>query len=297
MSSVEHIRNTCVLCGASSFKRLFGRNHFLIKCRNCGMVSARMIPTEEELKAYYLEYPSYDSISPLTLQRYNEILDKLEPYRKSNSLLETGCGFGFFLEAARMRKWQVTGTELSGNALAECRRKNIPVSEHLEDLIRENKIFDAVVSLEVIEHLKDPVEQVSKYARLLRPSGVLYVTTPNFNSFSRRLLGRKWNVILYPEHIHYFTPDTIHRMLKDEFLKIENQTSGISPARIISTFRSHKPRKGKDLENYDFNEVDRQLRDNIEKTVLLRLIKRLINSLLAALKSGDSLKILYQKKA
>ncbi len=262
------------------------------------MVSANTIPTEKELKDYYHEYPSYNKISPLTLQRYNEILDMLEPYRKNNKLLETGCGFGFFLEAAKKRNWDVAGTELSENALVECKRKNIPVSEKMENLLSTSEnSFDVIVSLEVIEHLKEPLKEVNLYARLLRNEGALYVTTPNFNSLSRRIVGKRWNVILYPEHIHYFTPHSIHYLLKNNFNKIFNQTSGVSPARLMYTIRSKSAVKGKELENYDFNEVDRQLRDNIEKTILLRLIKKFVNYILAKLRSGDSLKILYQKKA
>ncbi len=297
LSLSNKVRSACILCGKSSFKNIFGKKHFLFKCRNCGMVSARTIPTSEELKDHYFDYPSYESIPPLTLKRYNDILNMLEPYRKNNNLLETGCGFGLFLEVAKGRNWNVSGTELSEAALIECRKKKIPVTENIEQLLQQkNMKFDVVVSLEVIEHLTDPVAEVSMYAKLLRPEGALYITTPNFNSFTRRLLGRFWNVISYPEHLHYFTSRTIHQLLENDFTKIKNQTAGISPARMIYAIRSMGSHKVKNVE-YDYNEADRHFSDNIEKTILLRLIKKAINYCLAKMKLGDSLKVLYQKKA
>src|SRR4051794_32893172 len=125
MSLKNNVRKKCILCGGSGFKYPFGESHFLVKCKNCGMVSSGIIPTDDELLSYYDKYPSYETVSALTLNRYNEILDMLEGFRSTNHLPESGCGFGFFLEEARKRNWIVKGVELSHSALAECRRKDI----------------------------------------------------------------------------------------------------------------------------------------------------------------------------
>jgi SAM-dependent methyltransferase len=290
-------RTNCILCGENSFIFPFGKKHFLIKCKNCGLVSSKFIPTSKQLKEYYDDYPSYEKLSDLTIQRYNEILDRLEPFRKNNALLETGCGFGFFLEAAKKRNWNVYGTELSAKAINECLKKNITISASLDEIQNiADKQFDAVVSLEVIEHLNEPQTEVKKYSGLIRSGGALYITTPNYNSFSRLLLGKKWNVILYPEHLHYFSIPTIEKLLKvNNFRPVNRQAIGFSPARFIYALRARLFGVNKRLKSYDYNEKDRQLRDSIEKTILLRLIKKLINKLLAFFKAGDTLKILYQK--
>ena len=186
MSSTDNFRSHCFLCEESSFKDLFGKDHFLRKCKNCGMVSSYIIPSEIELKEFYDEYPSYEKLSPLTEQRYNEILDKLEPFRKTNNLFESGCGFGFFLEEAKKRKWNVYGSELSEQAIIACERKGLPVFQDMQKITGiANGPFDAIISLEVIEHLTDPGLDVESYSQFLRPGGAVYITTPNFNSFSR----------------------------------------------------------------------------------------------------------------
>jgi 2-polyprenyl-3-methyl-5-hydroxy-6-metoxy-1,4-benzoquinol methylase len=267
-----------------------------VKCRRCGLVCADVLPSDELLFDYYHSYPSYDKVSDLTLVRYHEILDKLEPFRKTNNLLEAGCGFGFFLEEARKRDWNVFGTELSETALQECRRKGLNVSESPDYLLRNyHEKFDAIVSIEVIEHLADPIKEVTVYRELISSGGALYITTPNYNSLSRRLLNTRWNVILYPEHIYYFTLTSLNKILvKNGFEKVKEETSGFSHARLIYAFRSK--RGDKNLNEYDYNEKDRELRDAIEKTIILRLIKKTINIMLTIFKAGDTLKILYRKK-
>ncbi|HKY41026.1 MAG TPA: class I SAM-dependent methyltransferase [Polyangiaceae bacterium] len=48
--------------------------------------------------------------------------------------------------------------------------------------------FDTVVSMEVIEHVADPIPWVREALRVLRPNGVLFVTTPNYGSLSLRII-------------------------------------------------------------------------------------------------------------
>lgn len=289
-------RISCAFCGESDFKYYFGENHFLIKCRKCGLVCSELIPSDETLLDYYHSYPSYERLSELTVIRYHEILDKLEPFRNTNNLLEAGCGFGFFLEEARKRNWNVYGTELSITALQECKRKDLRVWESPDELLQTSAgQFDAIVSIEVIEHLANPVKEIEKYNMLLRSGGALYITTPNFNSLSRQLLNSRWNVIQYPEHIYYFTLGTIRKLLtKNEFLKVKEDTFGFSHARLLYAIR--KKRGDKTLKEFDYNEKDRELRDAIEKTIILRVIKKIVNTILTILNAGDTLKILYRKK-
>ena len=290
--------DSCPLCGSNALKNLYGQNHFLVKCRNCSLTFSGIKPSDAELKKYYYDYPSYEALPALTLRRYNEILDKLEAYRKTNNLLETGCGYGFFLEEAKKRNWNVCGTELSVKAIENCRKRDIFVAETLEEVAEHAKDkFDVIVSLEVIEHLSNPTKEVAVYSQIIREGGAVYFTTPNFNSFSRRLLKDKWNVIIYPEHLFYFTPRTINRLMEENAFKLETiQTSGFSPARLIFTMRSRNTTDPEIL-NYDYNEKDRQVRDSIEKNLLLRAAKSTINFFLSLFDAGDTLKTLYSRTA
>src|SRR5438477_307238 len=95
---------SCPVCNSNNIYPLSGyEKAFLIKCKSCSFVFSKLIPTEQELSDYYKAYPYFNSISPVTIKRFNELLDQLEKYRKTNNILDVGCGEGFFLEEAMKR--------------------------------------------------------------------------------------------------------------------------------------------------------------------------------------------------
>ncbi len=104
----------CILCGSKEFSLLSGyEEHSLVKCRSCQFVFIDKIPTEQELHEHYKEYAygTENYFSPITIKKYNLLLDEFEKYRKTNKLLDVGCGVGFFLTIAKERGWDVYGTE------------------------------------------------------------------------------------------------------------------------------------------------------------------------------------------
>src|SRR4051812_13347971 len=160
------------------------------------MVFAGRMPTDTELAAYYQDYGHAWQDSPTTRKRYAEVLDSLEPYRDRNRLLDVGCGAGYFLEEARSRDWEGYGTEYSGVALDLARRKRLKVTRApIGRGTYGAGSFDVVTAFEVFEHMSDPMAEAKVVAHVLRDGGALYLTVPNFDALSRRLLRSRWNVI------------------------------------------------------------------------------------------------------
>jgi SAM-dependent methyltransferase len=128
--------------------------------------------------------------------------------------LEVGCGVGHFLVALEAAGFEAWGTEVSASALARLRKKGLRVLEgSLPALRLEPERFDAVVLFEVLEHVDEPIEHLREARRVLRNGGALLVTTPNFGSLSRRLLGEAWRVV-DPEHVTLFTTRGLCRILE-----------------------------------------------------------------------------------
>jgi 2-polyprenyl-3-methyl-5-hydroxy-6-metoxy-1,4-benzoquinol methylase len=282
----------CPSCAFEKCKPLKGfERHHLLKCAHCRLVFSKYVPDDNQLQEHYMQYKRNDYRSPITTSRYRELLDAFEPYRSTSKLLDVGCGIGYFLEEAIGKKWKVSGTELTNEAVEICRKKGIEMHKgDLKDIELAQAGFDVVTSFEVVEHLTNPAEHIKKISLLLRKGGLLYMTTPNFDSINRRLLKDKWNVIEYPEHLCYFNKTSLHHLLiENGFEKIKLRTEGISLGRLL---------KSQQEERMDFSSAhnsDERIRKSMERNGLLKSFKSLVNYKLNVTSMGESLKAWYIK--
>ena len=291
----ENIHKSCYLCGSEKINALKGyENHSLIKCKQCDFVFMQKIPTSEELDKHYgtYAYGGDTYLSPITIKSYNKLLDTFEKYRKSNKILDVGCGRGFFLLEAKKRGWDVYGTEYSPTAVKKCIAAGIKMKEGVLDLSDfEVGSFDIITSFEVLEHINTPVEEVAKFYSLLRKKGLFYCTTPNFNALQRYQLKEKFNVINYPEHLSYFTRKTLLKLCKDVGFTVKGfKSTGISITR-------HKTSTGQSQEKFIAEDsADEKLRKKIEGKWYLGIIKKVVNQLLTLTNKGITLKGFFIKK-
>ncbi len=309
----ENYHHTCLICGSEVLADMPRFNpHHLCRCKNCGLVFCRPIPNESELIAHYKSYGRNDYLSPVTVKRYHELLDTFEPLIRGkvvpNSsgaagnkvggtsagaplrVLDWGAGIGYFLDTARERGWETFGTEYTDRAVEICREKGITMFQGpLAAVDMPAASFDLISSFEVIEHINNPLEEIARIMYLLKPGGLFYCTTPNFNSLLRYYLKDAYNVITYPEHLSYYTPRTLHRLLSNAGLKrIYLKSTGIS----LTRFR--KSRKRSDEKLISPESTDEKIRVSAERKWYMKGIKNIVNGILTGTGKGDTLKALYR---
>ena len=285
----------CLVCNSTNITPMSGyEESYLVKCANCTFVFAQKIPTEKELNDHYSKtYTREDYLSPITVKRYHELLDRFEAYRSTNRILDIGCGVGYFLDVAKERGWDVYGTEFTDESMKINSAKGFKMNQGKLDANKyESSSFDIVTSFEVIEHIHNPREEITQVKTILRSGGLFYCTTPNFNSLSRWQLKEKWNVIVFPEHLSYYTPKSMHQLLSSFTMeKKEVLTTGISITRFK---KSHDKTI---IESHITGESsDEKLRVQMESKWYMGLIKGIINSSLTLFGIGDSLKVMYVKR-
>lgn len=80
--------------------------------------------------------------------------------------------------------------------------------------------FDAVTAWDVIEHLPNPELTLRHITTLLKPGGVLAINTPHGGSMLTRLLKTHWHLVVPPEHVHFFNPHNLERLLSPMGLNV-----------------------------------------------------------------------------
>ena len=130
-------------------------------------------------------------------------------------LLEVGCGNGGFLMRMRELGWRVVGIDPDARAVAAARAAGLDVMEgEMTAGAFPAASFDAVVMCHVIEHVHDPAALVSSAWHALRPGGVLWIATPNFESEGHRTFGRDWLHLDPPRHLVLFTRRALARLVE-----------------------------------------------------------------------------------
>ena len=114
------------------------------------------------------------------------------------------------------RGWEATGIEPSAWAVEQGRaRFGVDLRQGaIETLDVEPGSVDALVMLDVLEHLADPAEALRRLRPMMAEQGVFALATVNVDSLHGRLRGGDWPWFIR-SHLHYFRPATLTKMLSD----------------------------------------------------------------------------------
>lgn len=116
-----------------------------------------------------------------------EVVERLIAGLPRGRLLDAPCGDGAISQLAQSLGYEVWGCDINPGALTQPDGICFQVVDLNDDLPFADGIFDVVVSIEGIEHLERPGQCVREFARVLRPGGVLILSTPNINNIQSRL--------------------------------------------------------------------------------------------------------------
>ena len=208
-----------------------GKNS-IINCKNCGFYHVNPIPTLEHLEKMYT-HKFYQEMKPAYIKKdeseknYWNITfdDKLEIIertikKKNKTILDIGCGPGFFLQRAKEKGWNVLGIEPSSVAAKYAKNSGIPIIEStFESFLLTNKEkFDAIHSKFFLEHMREPKKVCKDCYDLLNPNGIVCFEVPNDFNILQKIVTDKLNKEQYwiaPQvHINYFSMKSLQNLLK-----------------------------------------------------------------------------------
>jgi SAM-dependent methyltransferase len=292
----EKNTRACVACGSSSAQNLGVKNELeIVCCRGCGTIYTPYSPwysSQYFYLGYYLKPEEVDTPA-FVKERLDEITAEFAPYRQTNKLLDIGCGAGGLLEAARKHGWQAQGLDVSSHAAKHVRELGFEVFEgELSEAAYPSAQFDVVTAAELLEHIFEPAALLREVARILRPGGLFWTTTPHARGISGRMLGLKWRCVWPPEHLQLFSIRGLKALLREAgFRDIHVDTTGGNPVEIWHALSRTKSAPKTVDQHFDRVLTSYQLNESLMKSRSRRALKSTVNSLLNLSRLGDSMKV------
>jgi len=204
----------CLLCKEMTASELQSKENYSYRCcSRCGFVYLYPRPDSDGLRDLYsgkAECAIDTSIDPtgeeiIHRSRFAVELDRIEKLRSPGNILDIGSAWGFFLALAEERGWLPLGVELSCEASEYARRRfglNV-FTGTLADARLPESHFDVVTLWHVLEHIPDPLAELTEIRRIIRDDGLLVVSVPT-----------PWSICDYlsdavPVHLYYFDEGTL----------------------------------------------------------------------------------------
>ncbi len=220
------------------------KEHFeLLECFCCGLIHTNPQPELQEIGKYYQseEYVShtdtkagfihtlYHIARKWTLNRKLSIISR---YHKKTSLLDIGCGTGYFAAHMKANGYTVTVMEPDEQAakLAKEKLGIIPI----RNLSEVTGKYEIITMWHVFEHVHDINETFSKLESLLDKDGILVIAVPNPESPDAKKYKENWAAYDVPRHLYHYKKSVIKQISNRYELKVHT----ILPMKLDSYYIS-----------------------------------------------------------
>jgi SAM-dependent methyltransferase len=168
-------------------------------------------------------------------------------------ILDYGCGAGDTLATLSKLdgKLKLTGCDINQDYLDYTRSRInssidlISIRQLKQNFEFNRHVYDVIICLQVIEHINDPEDFYSLCEHLLKPGGILFVTTPNLSGLAPKLIGNRWHGFHEEEHVNLYTKSRLENEISENNYEIlfsgTSFLSGLpiirkSPLRLMNDF-------------------------------------------------------------
>jgi 2-polyprenyl-3-methyl-5-hydroxy-6-metoxy-1,4-benzoquinol methylase len=217
----------CPACASANatVQRAYSPSPWLVAaCDSCGFVYLRNPPGYEALKEDFAWEKTYEAkkmstrgstvFSPLVRRVRNSLgmyRNKTQSYRRwfnDGYVLDIGCGSGgritppmtpFGIELS-------TSLQKTSDEVMRARGGYCLFGAGAEAIQKfEPEMFDGIIMFSYLEHESQVMDVLKGAYSVLKPSGAVFIRVPNYGSLNRRAIGSNWCGFRYPDHVNYFT--------------------------------------------------------------------------------------------
>jgi 2-polyprenyl-3-methyl-5-hydroxy-6-metoxy-1,4-benzoquinol methylase len=241
---------------------LITREEFkIVQCPDCNFIFTNPRPNDKSLGQYYksANYDShktgntslkdflYKKIRNYSTAKKLELINKIS---EGKTLLDIGCGAGFFINYCHQNNWKVEGMEPNLQALPYI-PPTIKIHSGL-NTIRENA-FDIITMWHSLEHVSALDEVVEAAKSALKKDGRLLIAVPNINSYDYSIYKEYWAALDVPRHLYHFTQETLGTLMTKNRLRVVQTKPLIFDSYYVSLlseqYKTGKMNYGKALVN------------------------------------------------
>ena len=246
----------CPVCGGQNLTNhkiimdySVSKESFVISlCKGCQFQFTNPRPTAEEIGKYYEseDYISHTNKgnSPINvvykLARQFALKSKCRLINsitssKKGSLLDYGCGTGYFLHTMKKDGWKIAGIEPNEQARKLAKElTSETVKASIEELEMKNKKFNIITLWHVLEHIHELNKTIATLKSLLKEKGRLIIAVPNISSHDNSIYQEQWAAYDVPRHLYHFNQDSMKTLMLKHGLKVKN----VYPMRLDSYYIS-----------------------------------------------------------
>jgi 2-polyprenyl-3-methyl-5-hydroxy-6-metoxy-1,4-benzoquinol methylase len=220
----------CDLCGSVTVRELYTakdrlRNTDLLfsiaECFGCGVLRTLPDMSDAELARYYPD-DYWGGAGPSQTWIESSQSEKTRFLSRcglaGGSILDVGCGSGFFLRALSPARWERFGVETSEAAARAAERaagSGHVFAGTLTQSAWADSTFDVVTFWSALEHTNEPRANLREAKRIIKRGGSLIVQAPNAASYQARFFGADWFALDAPRHRYHFTLSLLDRLLSE----------------------------------------------------------------------------------
>jgi SAM-dependent methyltransferase len=240
----------CPICGLdnrSQPRHPYSESPWDLKqCARCGLLYLENAPLYRELEAEFawektwaeegsrrrrrepVLYHAGRALQaiPKRLFRRDKLMSWVRRYIAPGRILDVGCAGGHTL-LKLPHQYVPFGIEVSKELASVAR---VRFAARGGDAIQGDAIsvlthfpadsFSGVLMSSYLEHEADPRQALEQVARVMRPGARAIVKVPNYASWNRIVRGRRWCGFRHPDHLNYFTPGLLQRLLRAGGLRV-----------------------------------------------------------------------------
>ncbi|MCG8572856.1 MAG: class I SAM-dependent methyltransferase [Spirochaetes bacterium] len=251
----------CPACNNSKVHEVFEKWGFqFVECDNCHSVFQSPRPLQKDFEKFYQNSQSTkywtEVFFPAVLEKRRIKLFKPKAKEivalcKNNgffpkTIADIGAGFGLLLEELNKdfnHHPELIAVEPNPKMADICRKKGFTVAPvFAEDADKMISNLDLVISLEVLEHVYDPLFFCTSLNKLIKPNGKVLITTLTISGFDIQVLWEKSKSISPPHHINFLSIEGFEILLKNAgFKNINIFTPGKLDVDIVKNYISENP--------------------------------------------------------